>query len=121
MLGGCLGVTDESDESDTAGPGAKAPWAEADSPVDIVISNTRSEAVTATLTMAGDERTISIGVNDDWVSEDILMQGENATVTVATPDNLTATVKWIPEDESTNRICVFNIDPDRIRTDMFVK
>jgi hypothetical protein len=98
-----------------------APWGEPDSPADIVVSNVRSEAVTATLTVAGDEQTLSLGASDDWVSEEVLTEGEDATVTLTTPDGLSATVEWVPEDESTNRCCVFNVDPDRIRTDLFVK
>jgi hypothetical protein len=118
VLGGCL---NGRSGTETTASGVRAPWAQPDSPADIVVSNARSEAVTAALTVAGDEQTLSLGPNDDWVSEDVLTEGEDATVTLTTPDGLTATVEWAPEDESTNRCCVFNVDPERIRTDLFVK
>ncbi|WP_284014855.1 hypothetical protein [Halobaculum litoreum] len=121
VLGGCVGIGGGSEQPDSPGPGAKAPWAEQESPADIIISNTRSESVTVTLSIDGDERSFPIGENDDWVSGDVFLTGEDGTVTVTTPDGLTASVDWVPEDESTNRVCVFNVDPDRIRTDMFVK
>jgi hypothetical protein len=117
-LGGCL---DGRGGTKTTDSGAGAPWGEPDSPADIVVSNVRSEAVTATLTVAGDEQTLSLGASDDWVSEDVLTEGEDATVTLTTPDGLSATVEWVPEDKCTNRCCVFNIDPERIRKEIFVK
>jgi hypothetical protein len=118
VLGGCL---DGRSGTETTASGARAPWGEPDSPADIVVSNARSDAVTATLTVAGDEQTLSLGASDDWVSEDVLTEGKDATVTLTTPDGLSATVEWVPEDESTNRCCVFNVDPDRIRKEIFVK
>lgn len=117
-LGGCSSRIRAPDNN---GPDPGAPWGETDSPADIVVSNARSEPVTATLTAAGDERTLSLAANDDYVSGDVLANGETATVTLTTSDGLTASVEWIPEDESTNRCCVFNVDPTRIRTDVFVK
>lgn len=121
VFGGCSGIGERCGDSDTPGAGAKAPWAEVDSPADIVVSNARSTAVTATLTGHGNERTFTLGPTDDWVSDDILAEGEDATLTVTTPDGLAATIEWVPEDESTNRFCVFNIAPDRIRTGTSVK
>lgn len=120
-FGGCLGALNGDVKSGATESGAKAPWAERDSSADIVVSNTRSESVNATLSIDENEQSLSIGANEDWVSEDILETREDGMVTVSTPDGLSATVEWVSEDESTNRICVFNIDPERIRTDMFVK
>ncbi len=71
-----------------------------DSSVDIEIGNGVQVDIEVTLTIDDYRRGISIPAEDQWLSEDIIDDGERPTITVATK-NLEARLQW--KGERNNR------------------
>lgn len=111
-----IGSTEQSrDENCQPTPisdGAPKPWFDPDSSVDIEIGNGVQADIEVTLTIDDYRRGISVPAEDQWLSEDIIDDGERPTITVATK-NLEARLRWKGERNNTG-IAVFVVRENRI-------
>lgn len=115
-LTGCLSARTGSESSSNQSGGAPPPWVLVGSPADVVVENQGASTTTVTLSVDGGEQSITLDGSDYWVSENILTCGETATISVTTEDELQATIDWVPEQTTGNRVVEFRVYDDRIET-----
>ena len=121
VLSGCLSSIRRSEPSTSQhdSNGAAAPWARQESPVDVLVENFSTSTMAATVSVDGHKESITLGVSEEWVSDNILESGEDATIAVTTGNGLHATLSWMPENNGVNRIAQFKIRDNRIETSLW--
>lgn len=100
--------------------GNSPPWLRADSNTDIVVRNATVGKINATVTAVGQTTEISIKADQDWVSGDIIPNGESTTVTVSTESGRESETDWSAEEDNSN-VLIHVFTDDTIRTHIETK
>lgn len=128
LLSGCNSTNSNATRETTTQPststqstgGAPAPWVDPSSESDIVLKNDAEEKITVQIEAGDLSKDISVEYSQNWVSGDIIDNGDSFEMTVSTNTGLKKTVQWSAEKKN-NQVAIFTIKDTRITGGVYTK
>lgn len=94
-----------------------------DGPADVVVSDGRKSTVEAVVSIGDRERSLTIPGRDQWVSDDVIGNGETTSVSVTTADGGETAIEWESERENEQiaRFAILDDESEPIRARLQTK